>query len=179
MNHEIHPHTQRNNLNTALCYVTLECLTPQPPAYPEHAVAKDGVKSSRLAGACSGGSAWEARIANAGLISPLVRDVAGTVKWADVKGFPLGMDKAFEYKELEYRLTPGSALILSSDGIVEAKNMAGEMYGFDRLARCIEAEPGDRRDAQALLEWILEDVRAFEGEAERHDDLTVVVVTVG
>jgi sigma-B regulation protein RsbU (phosphoserine phosphatase) len=152
LNTELHPHTQHNKMNTALGYFTL---TPsQNPVNRQ----------------------WELCAANAGLIAPLVRRQDGTVDWLDISGLPLGAVEHMQYKQLHDTLWPGDLVLLSSDGIVEARNVTGEIYGFDRLAACVATAPC--QTARAIQERVLTDVRAFVGEAETHDDLTMVVVMV-
>lgn len=71
-------------------------------------------------------------------------------------------------------LEPSDALVLYSDGIVEAMNAAREEYGEERLVSTIER--GDHLDAAALRDAILADVQAFVGGAAAHDDMTLLVV---
>jgi hypothetical protein len=71
-------------------------------------------------------------------------------------------------------LEPADALILYSDGIVEAMNPAREEYGEERLIQAIER--GDHLDAAALRDAILVDVQAFVGGAAAHDDMTILVM---
>jgi serine phosphatase RsbU (regulator of sigma subunit) len=132
LNGEIHLHTQRTHLNTALCYLALKRL------------------DAHLVGAHRAG--WELRAANAGLIAPLLRRPDGNVDWLDVRGLPLGMHEEVEYHESVQALVPGSTLVMSSDGIVEAMNVMGEMYGFERLVKCVAAAP--QSGAQTLVEWM-------------------------
>ncbi|HWQ13757.1 MAG TPA: PP2C family protein-serine/threonine phosphatase, partial [Roseiflexaceae bacterium] len=115
-----------------------------------------------------------ARIANAGAVAPLVRNRAG-VRTVEVGGLPLGtpLSGLRPYAEVELRLSPGDMLILSSDGIVEAMNERGEMYGFERFAQAIGAGP--QESAQAMLAHLLADVAAFSGDTEMHDDMAIVV----
>ncbi|MBN1887988.1 MAG: SpoIIE family protein phosphatase [Thermoflexales bacterium] len=157
LNKEILPHTRRSGLNTALCYTLLE----------------------RLASPPDGGAWWQVQAANAGLLSPLICNPAGMVEWVDLKGLPLGASEDSLYEVWEGSLAPGSALILSSDGLVEAKNVLGDMYGFDRLVEHVTAKPPGRFAARELLEWILAGVCAFMGDAEMYDDLTLIVAVVG
>jgi DNA-binding LacI/PurR family transcriptional regulator len=114
------------------------------------------------------------RIANAGAVAPLVRGRGG-VRMIDIGGLPLGtpLSAAMPYREVEESLAPGDMLILSSDGIVEAMNDQGEMYGFERFEAAIACGPID--GAQALLAHLFADVAAFVGEAEMHDDMAMVV----
>jgi sigma-B regulation protein RsbU (phosphoserine phosphatase) len=152
LNTELRPHTQHNKMNTALGYLTL---------IPSNGAAADQ---------------WDLYAANAGLIAPLVRRRDGTVEWLDVAGLPLGAVEETEYTQLHDTLFPGDLVLLSSDGIVEARNTSGEIYSFDRLATCVATAPC--QNAKTIQECILDDVRAFVGEAETHDDLTMIVVMV-
>jgi serine phosphatase RsbU (regulator of sigma subunit) len=158
LNKEIHPHTRRSGLNTALCYALLERLETSPGRSDQ--------------------AGWRVRVANAGLLSPLICSPAGTVEWMDVNGLPLGASQDSTYSAWEGTLAPGSALILSSDGLVEAKNVLGDMYGFDRLLEHAVTRPPAGSSARQLLDWILADVRAFMGDAEMYDDLTLIVAVV-
>lgn len=150
LNSELSPHTRHNRMNTALSYLTLE--------------------------RANGNGLWNLRVANAGLIAPLIRHRSGQVEWLDIGGLPLGMVAGVEYGVLQQTLAPGDLLVLSSDGIVEAMNPANEMYGFDRLVECLTAAP--LLTALELQKWVLADVRTFVGQAEPHDDMTMVVVQV-
>jgi serine phosphatase RsbU (regulator of sigma subunit) len=69
-------------------------------------------------------------IANAGHISPYV---SGT-EVETVPGLPLGLVAGNEYDETPGQLMANGRMVLMSDGIVEARNKTGELYGFDRLA---------------------------------------------
>ncbi len=148
LNAQLRPHTQRNKMNTALTYITLHR-------------AEDG---------------WTIRGANAGLIEPLLRRRDGTVEWLRMEGMPLGMMRRFEYNETSRILHAGDELILCSDGVIEAMNRTGKIYGFKRLEESVAAAP--RGSARVLQEAIARDVCAFEEGAEAHDDSTIVVVRV-
>jgi sigma-B regulation protein RsbU (phosphoserine phosphatase) len=93
----------------------------------------------------------------------------------DVGGLPLGtpLSGLLPYAEVELDLAAGDLLILSSDGIVEAKNDAGEMYGFERFLKAIALGP--QNSAQQMLAYLFDEVAAFVGEAEMHDDMAIVV----
>ncbi|HXV41719.1 MAG TPA: SpoIIE family protein phosphatase, partial [Anaerolineae bacterium] len=64
-----------------------------------------------------------------------------------------------------------------TDGVIEAMNQAGELYGFERLEALVRSLAADL-SPQALLEAILADVTTFVGAAEQHDDITMVAVKV-
>ncbi len=154
MNNLLHPHTRRSKLNSALNYLTIEKWFDD-------------------------GNLWKLRAGNAGLVAPLVWHKNEAVEWLDLGGLPLGMVSGAEYMELEEWLDPGDVLILSSDGIVEAMNEDGQMYGFSRLADRVASLPSPfAENAHSIQEWILDDLRAFVGKAEPHDDLTLIVVVI-
>lgn len=152
LNEKLWPYTQRNKMNTALAYMVLE------PPEDEDA------------------GWWDLQVANAGVVSPLIRYSDGTVEWLNIGGLPLGTMQDAQYVGVRHPLSPGDMVILSSDGVVEAMNEEGELYGFERLTECVANAP--RRGAWNILEWILNDARDFVGDAEMHDDLTLIVVLV-
>ncbi|HUB50816.1 MAG TPA: SpoIIE family protein phosphatase [Terracidiphilus sp.] len=69
-------------------------------------------------------------IANAGHLSPYID---GT-ELAVPAGVPLGIVTGIEYQESSFYLRPGSSLTFVSDGVVEARNAQGELFGFERAA---------------------------------------------
>ena len=116
--------------------------------------------------------------ANSGCITPIIRRSDGSVEWIEVGGMPLGVGLGFNlgYEEMSLQLNKGDFVILTSDGIVEANNAADEMYGFDRFEQAVAAGPAT--SAEAMLAHLKDEVAAFVGGAEAHDDLTLVVVQV-
>jgi serine phosphatase RsbU (regulator of sigma subunit) len=67
--------------------------------------------------------------------------------------------------------------VLYTDGITEAMDADGELFGDAALARVLAAE--HHRDAAGIRERVVRDVRAFVGDAEPHDDMTMVVLKLG
>jgi sigma-B regulation protein RsbU (phosphoserine phosphatase) len=114
------------------------------------------------------------QIANAGSVAPIIRDHNG-VRLVNVGGIPLGtpLSGLRPYAEAELHLAPGDLLILSSDGIVEAMNETGELYGFERFLEAIANSP--QENAQKILTYLFDQVIAFGGAAEMHDDMAIVV----
>jgi PAS domain S-box-containing protein len=118
------------------------------------------------------------RVANAGCITPLICRTDGTVEWADVGGLPLGVGIGARsgYAEVSFSLNFGDLIIFTSDGVVEATNVAGELFGFERLERAVAGGP--KISAAAMLAYLQAEVNAFTGDIEPHDDVTIVVVQV-
>ncbi|MFB5651287.1 SpoIIE family protein phosphatase [Leptospira wolffii] len=89
------------------------------------------------------------------------------------KGMPLGI-KESEIEEHEVEYSPGDLLVLYTDGVSETTNEAGEMYSLENLAKLIERN-GDM-PVENLKDLIIDTTDAFRGEADPHDDYTLVLV---
>jgi phosphoserine phosphatase RsbU/P len=115
------------------------------------------------------------QVANSGAVQPIFcRGGKSTVVRAE--GFPLGMFPNVTYEEFTLATQPGDALLFASDGITDAENSQGEMYGDERLSNML---CGNRkRSAAAIAEAILSDVTRFQGNHDRFDDETIIVLRV-
>jgi len=90
-------------------------------------------------------------------------------------GPPLCVLEEFPYVVAEYRMSRGATLCLVSDGVTEAMNAAGELYGSGRLRRAIDRSRHTRSVA-ALGNAIRSDVAQFVAGAEATDDITLLVL---
>ncbi len=117
------------------------------------------------------GERGELRCASAG--HPLPRLVsAGEVKGLGAGGVALGVDPGQEYEELRSELARGDAVVLYTDGVIEARQ-DGELYGEARLDAVLRAHAGST--AAELAAAVLAGCRDFAG-GELLDDCAVVVV---
>ncbi|MDQ3251666.1 MAG: SpoIIE family protein phosphatase [Actinomycetota bacterium] len=88
-------------------------------------------------------------------------------------GMPLGLMPGMGYEEKQTILEAGEAALLYSDGLVEAHDPKGEMFGFPRL-RALLAEHGEE---SSLGEFLLEELYSFVGEGwEQEDDITLLTL---
>lgn len=138
-------------------------------------------------------------VANAGMIAPLLirqqhQCVLETVpvvfeaehntqhiicEFIDVGGLPIGSLPNALYKSMQVPLEPDDIVIFMSDGVIEAHNEQGEMFGFERLEALLtnmqeHAHTFDH--IHAVVNLILDAVQDFIGQAEQHDDITIVAV---
>jgi adenylate cyclase len=114
---------------------------------------------------------------NAGHEPPLAR-IPGKDRLESIHsvgGPPLCVIDDFPYESEFYTLSPGEVLCIVTDGVTEAMNIEGRLYGRDRLAR-IFARHADNAGAARLLETISEDVDRHSAGAERSDDITILVL---
>ncbi len=89
---------------------------------------------------------------------------------------PLGVLDDMRIGEARVQLQAGDMLILTTDGIHEARNSHGEEYGSKRLMQRIENTPGGPED---VIKAILSDVDAHSGEGQRTDDMTILTMAIG
>ena len=74
-------------------------------------------------------------------------------------------------------ILPGDVFVLYTDGISEAMDPEGELFSDERLARVVASH--HRLDAAGIRERVVREVRAFVGDGEPHDDMTMIVVKIG
>jgi serine phosphatase RsbU (regulator of sigma subunit)/putative methionine-R-sulfoxide reductase with GAF domain len=111
---------------------------------------------------------------NAGHVPPLlVRAADGAMEELRLSAMALGVLPDIEVEEERVCLDPGDALVLATDGIVEAFDAGRQMFGWDRLAEVACAHR--RESAEALAEAIDQAVALFVGDAAQSDDLTLLV----
>jgi sigma-B regulation protein RsbU (phosphoserine phosphatase) len=95
----------------------------------------------------------------------------------DKGGMPLAVEPDEEYDEDELLLEPGDALLLYTDGVVEAMNSKGELFGEERLARVL-GYAAATRDPEAILRQVRDAVEAFRAGVEQRDDVAMLCVVV-
>jgi sigma-B regulation protein RsbU (phosphoserine phosphatase) len=71
-------------------------------------------------------------------------------------------------------LRTGDVVVLYTDGVTEATNSGGDLFGDEALARVVTAHCD--LDAAGIRERVVRDVKAFVGDADPHDDMTMIVV---
>jgi serine phosphatase RsbU (regulator of sigma subunit) len=92
-------------------------------------------------------------------------------------GIALGMipDVSKITQEKEIPLEIGDSIILYTDGITEAKNKTGDMYGVKRLAESLKKH-GYRPSAESIFDNLTKDFANFVGEYMQTDDITMIVI---
>jgi predicted ester cyclase len=111
--------------------------------------------------------------ANAGHDLPYVRHSDGRCEELRARGMPLGLMPGMSYEENEIVLDDGEGALFYSDGLVEAHDPRGEMFGFPRL-RALVAEHSEKR---SLGDFLLEELYSFVGEGwEQEDDITLLTL---
>ena len=113
----------------------------------------------------------ELEYVNAGHNPPLVNGADGTVRWLPERhGLVLAAMGGRPYAVGRLTLRRGDSLLLYTDGVTEAMNAGGELYGEDRLKRAFEAS------SETFLPDVRRDVDAFVAGAEQSDDITMLAL---
>ena len=115
------------------------------------------------------------QIANSGAVQPIFCR-GGQSMTVRAEGFPLGLFPDVTYEEFNLSTQPGDAVVFVSDGILDAENDSGEMYGDERLSSLLCSQRD--RPAAEIAEAILGDVTRFQGGRDRFDDETIIVLRV-
>jgi serine phosphatase RsbU (regulator of sigma subunit) len=111
--------------------------------------------------------------ANAGHDLPYLHR-GGDAEELRARGMPLGLMPGMAYEEKEIILQAGEAALFYSDGLVEAHDPEGEMFGFPRL-RSLVAEHDDKE--RSLVDFLLEKLYSFTREGwEQEDDITLLTL---
>jgi serine phosphatase RsbU (regulator of sigma subunit) len=112
--------------------------------------------------------------ANAGHDLPYLRRRDGGCEELRARGMPLGLMSGMSYEQKEIELDAGEAALFYSDGLVEAHDPKGEMFGFPKL-RALIAEHAE--EERSLGEFLMEELYSFVGEGwEQEDDITLLTL---
>ena len=112
--------------------------------------------------------------ANAGHDPPYLQR-NGDAQELMARGMPLGLMPGMPYEEKESVLAAGDDLLFYSDGLVEAHDPEGEMFGFPRLRKLIMSQSAG--SGEELVDFLLAELTRFTGtDSEQEDDITLVTL---
>jgi hypothetical protein len=117
------------------------------------------------------------RYANAGQSRPVLCS-GGEIRYlpAGDPHFPLGVVENVAYPVASVSMQPGDVMILYTDGLTEAMNAQKEVFGEERLAALMRSLCGRAASAAEVVAGLREGIARYSGEAEQHDDMTIVAV---
>jgi serine phosphatase RsbU (regulator of sigma subunit) len=112
------------------------------------------------------------RYANAGHDLPYLHH-DGEAKELRARGMPLGLMSSMDYEEMELLLEGGEGVFFYSDGLVEAHDPKGGMFGFPRLRALI----AEHAEEGSLGDFLMEELYSFVGKGwEQEDDITLLTL---
>jgi sigma-B regulation protein RsbU (phosphoserine phosphatase) len=117
----------------------------------------------------------EAVYVNAGHLPPIIWN-SSNGEYAALRGIggpPIGIVSDQHYGSGKMSLSPGACILLSTDGLMEAKNDLGLQFGWERIENCLTAGDSDVESAKSRLSASLSQ---FAGECPQADDITLVLI---
>jgi len=121
-------------------------------------------------------AARRATIASAGHPPLLIRRADGSVERFELFASPLGVRLPLTIPSAQTPFAPGDFFVLHTDGAYEARNLAGDSYGIERIEEVLR--DSSATTAAEMRDAIARDVAAFRGAAPQDDDLTIVVARI-
>ena len=110
---------------------------------------------------------------NAGHEAPMIFRQNGETELLDITGGVLGLFPAASYAVKTVTLNEGDLIFSYTDGVNEAKNLAGEQFTEQRI---LEVAAPEGNNTEAFLNIMLDAVRQFRGKAEQSDDITMLAL---
>jgi len=117
------------------------------------------------------------RYINAGHCPPILISAAGEVTVLRDGNLPIGLFSEMVYQELRITLSRGCAIVVYSDGLIDALNLKGEEFGEERLLSCCRLLPKGAT-AESICRSLSQHVSEWSAGAEQFDDTTIFVLAV-
>ncbi len=115
------------------------------------------------------------QVANSGLPRPIYCH-GGKIEVIEATGLPLGLFEDADYDEFSFQAKPGDMFVFFSDGILDATNKAGDLFGRKKaeeiVAKCANTSP------DCVVKSLFEAVKAHAAGEETFDDQTVLAIRV-
>jgi sigma-B regulation protein RsbU (phosphoserine phosphatase) len=86
----------------------------------------------------------------------------------------LGISKEESWQRGVVNIPPGAALVLYTDGVVDAQNRQLDLFGKENMLRILRHHQG--QSAQAIQDGLLAEISAFAGNSPRVDDITLMIL---
>ena len=115
------------------------------------------------------------QVANSGLPRPLYWH-DDKIEIIEATGLPLGLFDDADYDEFTFNAKPGDKFVFFSDGILDARNEAGDLFGRSRVEQIVANSDGI--SAEGLVNSLFDAVAEHASGVETFDDQTVVVIKV-
>ena len=111
---------------------------------------------------------------NAGHPQPIMVRNNGSVELLESNGGILGVHEQFTFEESSIPFSPGDMLVLYTDGITEAENFHGAMFGEERLTEYFKNRKDESFDN--ILDILLSEIQSFSEKPDLEDDTTVIAL---
>jgi sigma-B regulation protein RsbU (phosphoserine phosphatase) len=92
-------------------------------------------------------------------------------------GLALGVDEDWEFEDYSRNIEPGQIALLTTDGIFEAHNPEGDMFGKDRFKAVVRQNSS--LEAEGMRKAVIDAVTEFRSTEPQEDDITLVIIKFG
>lgn len=115
----------------------------------------------------------EVTLSNGGHASPIIRRADGSVERfdQDIAGPAIGVMEDYPFEAETRKLEPGDMVLITTDGVEEAMNVAGDLYTVERVLELVKNGPAE---AEKLGKLLLADVRRHAAGRSQSDDITIM-----
>jgi serine phosphatase RsbU (regulator of sigma subunit) len=115
----------------------------------------------------------EVTLSNGGHASPIIRRADGSVEQfdQDIAGPAIGVMEDYPFEAETRKLEPGDMVLITTDGVEEAMNVAGDLYTVERVLELVKNGPAE---AERLGKLLLADVRRHAAGRSQSDDITIM-----
>ena len=112
-------------------------------------------------------------LSNAGHASPIIRRADGRVERFDqeLAGPAIAVMEGYPYEAETRTLEPGDMIVITTDGVEEAMNPEGDLYGAEHVLELVKKGPAE---AEELGKLLLADVRRHARGRPQSDDITIM-----
>ncbi len=114
-------------------------------------------------------------VSNSGLPRPIYVH-GGKNEVIEATGLPLGLFDEAEYDEFQFKMKPGDMFVFFSDGILDARNRKGDLFGRGRVEKIVSS--CTEQSAQCVVDSLFKAVAEHSAGVETFDDQTVVAIRV-
>jgi sigma-B regulation protein RsbU (phosphoserine phosphatase) len=102
-----------------------------------------------------------------------------SIQRLDTEGMLIGLEADSHYQDAQVQLAAGDTIIYYTDGFTDASNQNGDRFDEENLTKAFQWACEHCSDAQAILDYLFEQVQQFVGSTNRNgDDMTLVVMQV-
>ncbi len=117
------------------------------------------------------------RVANAGHCPALLAEPgAPRSQPLAPEGLPLGILEDAEFTDQEAVLTAGTRLLVYTDGLVETRNPAGDLFGYERLGAWVAGNARHGASVQRMKQELVDELTRFQRHDLLQDDQTFIVL---
>ena len=116
----------------------------------------------------------ELRYAGAGHPQPVLLSSSKEARRLETEGLPVGFDESAVYDTKTISLQQGDRLCIFSDGVIETKNVAGEMYGAERLTK--QLSHSGTKPVRSVVNDLIDNVESWAGVLGQQDDVSYIVL---